>query len=63
MSQDILYSRLGGETQREEQSGYVTREKQKEQIQHVLSIGLPLLPDQGRHDLAWDFVRNPIVGV
>jgi hypothetical protein len=37
-----LDSWLGGKTQREKQSGYVTREKQKKQIQHVLSTGLPL---------------------
>jgi hypothetical protein len=43
MRENVLYSWLGGKTQREKQSGYITREKQKKQIQHVLSIGLPLL--------------------
>jgi len=36
MHEDVLYFWLGGKTQREKQSGYVTCEKQKKQIQHVL---------------------------
>ncbi|MBI3355834.1 MAG: hypothetical protein HY038_03520 [Nitrospirae bacterium] len=59
MSEDVLYSWLGGKSQREKQSGYITREKQKEQIQHVLSIGLPLLTNQRWDDLA---VRVMVLG-
>lgn len=43
MCEDVLYSWLGGKTQREKQSGYVTRTKNKEQIRHVFVTGLLLL--------------------
>jgi hypothetical protein len=42
MRENVLYSWFGGKTQREKQSGYVTRDKQKKQTQHVHSTGLPL---------------------
>lgn len=43
MREDVLYSWLGGKTQREKQSGHVTRTKKKKQIQHVFATGLLLL--------------------
>jgi len=40
MSKEVLYSWMGRETQREKETGYITREKQKEQVQHGLLIEL-----------------------
>jgi hypothetical protein len=65
MRENVLYSWPGGKTQREKQSGYVTREKQKKQIQHVLSIELPFLTNECRHDAALGIVGDaePDIGL